>query len=66
MSGFPQRLREERKRVGLTLPTRSAAGRHLQRWSDALNDSWVGDLIGAVALFTILFCGLFAALVFGG
>ena len=68
--------------IGMTLPTSSAergngarrrllpnlpaAGRLIKRWSDAIDDSWVGDLIGALALFALLWLGLFAALVFGG
>ncbi len=31
-----------------------------------LDDSWIGDLLGALSLFGLLYIGLFAGLVFGG
>lgn len=64
-----------RRRFSSNLPV---AGRHLNRagaarllrrlraFSDAVDDSVLGDVIGAASLFLLLFLGLFAGLVFGG
>lgn len=36
-----------------------------KRWSDRVDESWVGSVIGVVSLFALLWIMLFAAAVFG-
>ncbi|WP_010142189.1 hypothetical protein [Oceanicola sp. S124] len=46
------------------LPPLRAAWRRICIASRWIDDSWVGDLIGAICLFIILFMGLFMGVLF--
>jgi hypothetical protein len=47
-------------------PNRRSPMRKLRDALRRLDDSWIGDLLGAISLFGLLYLGLFAGLVFGG